>query len=394
MRFLFIIPLLLVIFSSIGQDLDIGLFRNQRISQIDFAYLEGSYLIKADTSDFGAVLPNEFISVREAGDGKVLLRKGVQTIGRFTEVRLIPTGGNHAMRLRPRQPILREKKYRDGFKITASGKGLTIINQVSYKHYLEGVIESEGGGGKHVEYYKAQAVISRTYALKHLDRHAHEGFALCDQVHCQAYHNMLRFTDDIRIAVEETKGIYMVDTITHQLVDGYFHANCGGQTSAVDYVWRENIPYLQPFKDTFCIHTRQATWTKKIPKVEWRRFMVNNYYYPIGDSNYRERLYNFEQNERKAFFISPHLGIPMRDIRYHFKLRSTFFSVHEEGQYVVLEGRGFGHGIGLCQEGAMNMAKNGLNYRQILSFYFDGITFEHNFERLYFNQSVPSYIDF
>jgi stage II sporulation protein D len=380
--------------TSFSQDLEVGLLRHKDMTQIDFAYMEGSYMIEADTLTFGAVLPNEFVSIRMGNEGKVLLRKGVRSIGSFDEVRLIPTGENHAMRLRPRQPILKERKYRDGFSISAGEKGLRIVNLVSYKHYLEGVIESEGGGGKHLEYYKAQAVISRTYALKHRDKHLSEGFQLCDQVHCQAYHNMLRFTDEIKTAVAETKGVYMVDTLTNELVDGYFHANCGGQTSPSDYVWRENIPYLQPFKDTFCIHTRQATWTKKISKVEWREFIVNNYFYPIADSAYREQLYSFQQKERKAFYISPHLGIPLRDLRYHFKLKSTYFSVRSEGQLVVVEGRGFGHGIGLCQEGAMNMAQYGMDYRQILKFYYEGIVFEHLFERMYFGQSNRELFDF
>lgn len=394
MRIFLLTYCLFFIITAFGQDLDVGLFRHKTITQIDFAYFEGSYMIEADTMTFGAVLPNEFVSIREGKDSTVILRKGVRLLGHFKEVRLVPTDKDHAMRLRSRQPILRERKYRDGFTIFSGNNGLTIVNNVSYQHYLGGVIESEGGGGKHLEYYKAQAVISRTYALKHIDRHIHEGFELCDQVHCQAYHSMLRFTDEIKTAVKETRGIYMVDTVTNELVDGYFHANCGGQTSPSDYVWRENIPYLKTFKDTFCIHTRQATWTKKIPKVEWRRFMVNNYFYPIADSSYRELLYTFEQEDRKAFFISPHLGIPLRDIRYNFKLKSTYFSVHPEGQNVVLQGRGFGHGVGLCQEGAMNMAQYDMDYRQILKFYFEGIVFEHYFELMYFNQSYNSLFDF
>jgi len=393
-RISLIIFYILTVSFSFAQDLEVGLFRHKKIKQIDFAYLEGSYMIEADTATFGAVLPNEFVSVRFLKDSMVNLKKGVRTLGTFRTVRLIPTGEDHAMRLRPRQPILKERKYRDGFTIFAGESSLTIVNNVSFKHYLGGVIESEGGGGKHLEYYKAQAVISRTYALKHITRHAHEGFELCDQVHCQAYHNMLRFTDEITTAVNETRGIYMVDTVIHELVDGYFHANCGGQTSPSDYVWREDIPYLRSFKDTFCIHTRQATWTKKIPKSEWRNFIVDNYFYPISDSAHNYKLYNFDQPDRKAFFISPHLGIPLRDIRYKFKLKSTYFSVKPEGNFVLLEGRGFGHGVGLCQEGAMNMAKSGLDYKQILKFYFDGIVFEHYFELLYFNQPTPGLFDF
>jgi len=351
-------------------------------------------MIRADTLDFGAILPNEFVSLERTSDNKIQLKHGVRLLGYFNEVILTPTDKDLALRLRPRRPILKERKYRDGFKVEVGEKGLTIINTVTFKNYLGGVVESEGGGGKHIEYYKAQAVLSRTYALKHLGRHREEGFSLCDQVHCQAYHNMLIFTEDIEKAVVATEGEFILDTVSRRLVDGYFHANCGGQTSRSDYVWNKNIPYLQPFKDTFCVHTRQATWEKKIPKTEWRNFLVNNYFYPIEDSIYAAKIYDFEQIDRKAFYISPHLGIPLRDLRYHFKLKSTLFSCYPEGQYVILKGRGFGHGIGLCQEGAMNMADYGISYRDILSFYFEGIAFQHYFERAFFSQTPNGIFDF
>ncbi len=378
---------------AMGNDINIGVYRSHNIQRIDFSYYEGSYMIFGDTTPFGALLPNEFVSITRVGN-KVELKKGVRSLGTFNQVTLKPTGNHFALRLRPRTPVLKERKYHDGFKISSGKKGLTIVNDVSFEHYLGGVVESEGGGGKPIEYYKAQAVISRTYALKYFNRHAKEGFNLCDQVHCQAYFNKLIYTDDIRKAVIATDGLYIVDTMTNQLIDGFFHANCGGQTSRSDYVWREEIPYLQPFKDTFCIYTRQATWEKRIPKVQWRNFLVNTYFYPIEDSLYKQVVYTFEQEDRKAFYLSPHLGIPLRDLRYHFKLKSTFFSCYPEGQDVVIKGRGFGHGVGLCQEGAMGMAKHGLNYQQILSFYFEGIQFKHYFEKMFFNQSPYNTIDF
>lgn len=381
-------------FSSGAQDIDIGVYRGHNISRIDFSYYDGSYMISGDTLEFGAILPNEYVSLRKTSDNQIELKHGVRMLGRFQKVTLKPTHNDLAVRLRPRLPVLKERKYRDGFEIVVGTNGLTIINKVSFKNYLNGVVESEGGGGKHIEYYKAQAVLSRTYALKHINRHKNEGFNLCDQVHCQAYHNMLTYTKDIEEAVTETDGEFIKDIVSQQLLDGYFHANCGGQTSRSDYVWKENIPYLQPFKDTFCIHTRQANWEKKIPKTEWRIFLVNNYFYPIEDSIYKSHIYHFEQTDRKAFYISPHLGIPLRDIRYHFKLKSTLFSCYPEGRYVVLKGRGFGHGIGLCQEGAMGMANHGLNYKEILAFYFEGIKFAHYFEKAFFSQIPSDIFDF
>lgn len=373
-------------FNGIAQVLDVGVFRANSISRIDFSYHNGSYIIQGDTTYCGAILPNEYVSLRKTSNGKVELKHGVKLLGRFDTIQLKPTGTGFALRLNPKAPVLKQRRYMDGFKIYASSKDLVIVNQVKMDNYLAGVVESEGGGGKHIEYYKAQAVISRTYALKHLHKHKEEGFMLCDQVHCQAYYNMLRFTPTIRQAVKETRGEYIIDTVTGQLIEGYFHANCGGQTSHASYVWNKDISYLQPFKDTFCIHTPQATWQKKILKKEWRDFLVNNYHYPIEDSVYASLIYTFEQEDRKAFFISPHLGIPLRDLRYHFKLKSTFFSCYPDGAYVVLNGRGFGHGIGLCQEGAMGMANKGYTYYQILSHYFDGIQLVNRIHELFFNQ--------
>lgn len=259
MKLLFsIISLLfLSIFFGFSQEVEIGVYRGYSIKKIDFSYHDGSYLIQGDTSYLGAILPNEFVTLKFTSDKKIELMHGVVSKGRFSQIKLIPTQHGSQIRLHPKNPVVKERRYQDGFKITSTSDALTIVNLVELDHYLSGVVESEGGGGKHLEYYKAQAVLSRTYALKHLKRHSKEGFSLCDEVHCQAYHNGLRYTTDIQKAVEATHGIYIVDSIKKTMVDGFFHANCGGQTSSADYIWKENITYLQPFKDTFCIYTKQ-----------------------------------------------------------------------------------------------------------------------------------------
>jgi stage II sporulation protein D len=76
---------------------------------------------------------------------------------------------------------------------------------------------------------------------------------------------------------------------------------------------------------------------------------------------------------RKAFYHSSQLGIPLRDLRKKFKLKSTFFSCSLEGDNVVLKGRGYGHAVGMCQEGTMKMARAGLTYEQIIKYYFTGV---------------------
>jgi stage II sporulation protein D len=73
-----------------------------------------------------------------------------------------------------------------------------------------------------------------------------------------------------------------------------------------------------------------------------------------------------------AFYLHPVYGIPLRDLRDHFKLKSTYFDAVVVGQEMMLYGRGFGHGVGLCQEGAMQMAKKGYAFDQILRYYYPG----------------------
>ena len=384
MRILFAISFLFATFSY-AQQMRIGVFRDHDLQRIMCAYNEGSYTVFADTINAGAILPNEFVEM-SVTQGKVLLKKGAVELGVFDRIVLQQNDPKNSLVLASKSPSLKQRKYVGDFEIICSGKELTVVNLVELNDYLEGVVESEGGGGAHLEYYKVQALISRTYALKHVGRHAKEGFDLCDRVHCQAYHNMLRYSTLIDTAVQQTTGLVIVDD-KGTMIESYFHANCGGQTCEPQYIWNEEIPYLNSFIDTFCIYTKQATWEKRITKNKWSNFLESKYNYPVYDSAFAAMMYTFNQPQRKAFYIHPSLGIPLRDLREEFGLKSTFFSCYPEGDDVVLRGRGFGHGVGLCQEGAMKMARSGYTFDQIITFYFPGAMVCDDQGRKFFNQS-------
>lgn len=357
-------------FSCFGQDQSIGILRDYKVKRITFSHHLGTYSIQADNSAIGTLEAQQFVEVELIG-GKLALKYNTIAQGTFSRISLT-ANGNGTLAINSKAPSVRERRYQDNIEITVVGGRMTIVNKVSMENYLSGVIESEGGGGRHLEYYKVQAVMSRTYALRNQTRHTKEGFGLCDGVHCQAYHNMLKYTPEIRTAVRATEGDVLVNE-RNQLVTTYFSANCGGEVCDASQVWNNSVPHVQPFIDTFCIHTHQATWTARVPKTQFRNFLVKQYGYPIYDSTMAANIYTFDQERRKAFYIHPCLGIPLRDLRTEFKLKSTFFSTHPEGNDIVFEGRGFGHGVGLCQEGAMNMAENNFNYRQIAEFYFHGV---------------------
>jgi len=366
----------------------VGVFRSVKQSSVSFEYIKGEYDVYADSNYVGRIAPSGKLIVI-INQSKVNVRLNSVSSFICSKLVLVQIEANSVLQVNSINPQAKSRKYNDNFEVTSVEGRLNVVNLVEPDNYLSGVIESEGGGGRHIEYYKVQALMSRTYAFQNRSRHIKEGFELCDGVHCQAYHQMLTHTPKIREAVSETRNEVLVDK-NNKMVTTYFYANCGGQTSDASYVWNNSVPYCVPFKDTFCIHTKQAHWTKQIPKTDWINFLNKEYGFPKNDSLLTPMAYNFEQLDRMAFFIHPSLGIPLRDLRSKFNLKSTYFSVSDAGNNVLINGRGFGHGVGLCQEGAMGMASAGIDYKQIAKFYFENVDVLNSSKRNYFSQK-PNY---
>jgi len=359
----------LFIFTQISaQNIRVGIFSDKSIKELEGIVGKGTYFVFKDTLQLAKIGPADILKASYTSGLIRITVNGVEK-GRGKSFRVIQDQQEDYVQLRLISPAAKQRSYEGDFDIEIRKEALSLINNLDMETYLEGVVESEGGPGQKLNYYKAQAIISRTYAMKYWNKHKEVGYNLCDRVHCQAYLHHRSATVTIDSAVHQTRGLVMVNE-DGDLYPTYFHANCGGQTSEPHYVWNEEIPNLCSFKDTFCIHTQQATWEKKIPKEQWLKFLVDKYDYPVWDSISYERLSHYTQDQRDAFYIHPIYGIPLRDIREQFKLKSTFFDAEIVGEEVLLHGRGFGHGVGLCQEGAMNMAKRGYNFDQILGYYY------------------------
>lgn len=380
--------LIFVAFNAFSQQLQIGILRSYPVSSFQISFAKGEYEIRNDSTLICEMHTEDKIIFKRS-DSLIHISKNGTSLGSYRFVYVTEKKQNSSFAIQCLTPVNKKaRKYMNNLIIQKEEKDeLKIINEVESSNYLAGVIESEGGGGKHIEYYKVQAILSRTYALDHLTKHQKDGFQLCDEVHCQAYLSMMRLTPTINDAVKATDGIVMIGS-NLKLADGFFFANCGGQTSEADFVWNISVPYCKSIRDTFCIHSKQATWEKRIPKADWEKYLLTEFGYPIGDSIYGPLMYHFNQVSRDAFFVSPHLGIPLRDLRVKFNLKSTWFSCHLSGNEIVLNGKGFGHGVGLCQEGAMRMAQLGYDYRQILKFYFTGIELINYYQLLFFNQRI------
>ncbi len=266
----------------------------------------------------------------------------------------------------------KSRKYQGDFQCFVRDGFLQITNKILIDDYLEGVLASEAGVNRETEYYKVQAIISRTYALNNWNKHEHEGFNLCDDVHCQAYFG--RYSGESKAIIDgvrDTKGKVLLDS-SHNRFPVFFSANCGGQSAETDQIWNTSIPAYTSRPDTFCIHTRQAQWESYISKQDFLSFLENKYFLDISNPSIYERIINFKQQKRKTFFIDPSFGIPLRDIRREYRLKSTYFNTEQVGDKILFKGKGFGHGIGLCQEGAMEMIRKGFSNEEVLKYYFSG----------------------
>ena len=244
---------------------------------------------------------------------------------------------------------------------------------MEFETYIAGVVQSEIYGS-HTDIFRIQAIISRTWALRNLNKHSAEGYNFCDFVHCQAYQNRC-IRPDIMMGAIQSSGETLTDS-AGRLIETPFHSNSGGQTANSEDVWRSALPYLRSVPDTFSLRMRQSDWVKTISLDRWLNYFSKTHKIDIHDSANLDQLLHFDQPERKVRL----LGIPLTRIRVDFQLKSTFFSVSVDSatRSVILHGHGYGHGVGLSQEGTIRMVDLGYSYDSILRHYYTGALLHHD----------------
>ncbi len=264
------------------------------------------------------------------------------------------------------------RTYEDNLVCRMEVKTILLLNDVELEHYIAGVVESEAGLRAAPEYFKLQAILCRTYALKNIERHSLEGYNLCDNVHCQAYYSKSSKIPDILKATTATNGLIITDE-RFDLINATFHSNCGGETCNSEDVWLTPLPYLRAVKDTFCVKSRNARWKKKMSKEQWHKYLRSIDVPAELDTTVDGEEVYFSPDGRQASFYFPGKAVKTTKIRTDLKLKSAYFKVQMVNDSVFIQGRGYGHGVGLCQEGAMQMAKEGYAYNQIIQYYFTGV---------------------
>ena len=360
--------LLCLSLSSGAVNLDIALFYRHDITGLSFQAASGEYRLKGDYDHLGDYKPGVRFSI-SAKDGKVLISKGDSTLGTFRAIAFRGESFKNSFQIKPENTDIQKRIYDDDLKVLAEGEYLKIINHVGLEHYVAGVVQSEGGGSSNdVEFYQVQAITCRTYALNNHRKHLDKGFNLCDDVHCQVYKGKAQ-NSDILLAAMRTSGEVIIDE-SKRMISASFHSNCGGQTMNSEDVWSIATPYLKSVRDTFCSDMPHSSWKYKMPKNEWLEYLKKKHDYNLSKEGALDKVLAFQQENRKVFLAD---SIPLKAIRRDMDLNSTFFSISVQDSMVVFDGKGFGHGVGMCQEGAINMVKKGYSYKDIIHYYYRNV---------------------
>lgn len=353
-----------------NETVNIKIFSQLKVQSFTFSPDAGVYSIWANGVEILNSVKFPIIKFSYVNDS-IEVKTFESFIGKYKRIKITSSNETSSFRFKMISPDRKPRFYQDNLIIDVEAGNLKCINEISLDNYIAGVVQAESGRRAFEEFYKVQAILARTFALSHIQKHALEGFSLCDYTHCQAYFGK---TTELEImkAVTDTKGKVVVDDNLN-LIDAAFHSNSGGQTVNSEDVWGSKLPYLRSVNDTFSIKMPNARWERKMSKEDWLSYLKLKHNYPIQDSNARWLAITFKQDSRKSYIEANNVKVPLKNVRSDLQLKSTFFTIIPQGDSLIFKGRGFGHGVGMCQEGAMRMAKLGYKHTEVINFYYKNI---------------------
>ena len=267
------------------------------------------------------------------------------------------------------------KKYHGNMEISPAEKGLLVVNELPLEDYLVGLINCEISSLWPMEAIKAQAVIARSYAVYQKEVRKNAVYHLESTVMDQVYEGCE--TEDSRAGrgVKETAGEVL--TYKGNVIQAFYHSNCGGHTESSENVWGFSLPYVQGVDCSYCLATPSAKWEQTMPLNKIESLLKGNGYQVAGLLDIRTGRTNRSGRVTDLTLICAKgrlmiSAVNFRKIIGYTFIKSTNFEAGIAGDDAVFTGIGYGHGVGLCQWGAKQRAGDGFDYREILSYYYPG----------------------
>jgi stage II sporulation protein D len=271
--------------------------------------------------------------------------------------------------------------------------GETTIRDIPLDAYVAATALSEfapaAGTPDAVEsMYAVQTIVARTYAAAHRGRHARDGFDLCSTTHCQIYEPSRlvtsRWAELAQRAARRTTGFVIL--YRGLPADAVFHADCGGSTSAASDVWGgAGLPYLPARADDGAASGAHAEWQYAVDSEALGRMLEASPRLRLGGAPTAIRVISRDASGRVARLRLQAAatggditiaGTALRDAMSATfgarTLRSTLFEVVRDGRQFRFSGKGFGHGVGLCQAGALARVTAGDDPLAVLAHYYPG----------------------
>lgn len=258
-----------------------------------------------------------------------------------------------------------------------------VIAPVSMESYLLGVLPEEMPKSWPLEALKAQAVASRTYVYKRMRERSRMQFDVENSVHDQVFRWLPVLggksdvgNDRVRQAILETRGQILLDD-HDRVYSTFFHSQCGGQTENSKSVW--GISGVSSVKDKYCILASKR-WQYSVPKAKLSEMVRVALNLTDPGEMMRFGIGKRTASGRADFFIAEFAngerhrirGDQLRSILGYDKLKSTQLELVSEANDWAFTGKGFGHGVGLCQWGARAMAEDQKSHKEILAHYYLG----------------------
>ncbi len=264
------------------------------------------------------------------------------------------------------------------YTIDPISSGLRVTLQISSERYVAAVLSAEAAPDEPAASLEALAIAARTFALTNLHRHEAEGFDLCDSTHCQAL-RLGSIRPAILEAVRNTAGISLWSGTRRASI--YYTQHCGGVSEAASTLWpSEHAPYLTSHADAYCLRRSSATWQTNVRFTDFVRIAAEQHWdLPTPITGVRIVQYTTSGRARLLAISGPGRTVTISASSLHFainralgwnRIRSDLYSVGIAGDSIQFNGRGYGHGAGLCQTGAFEMALEHHTAAEILHFYF------------------------
>lgn len=299
------------------------------------------------------------------------------------------------------------RRYRGLAEVLRDRTGLTLVNRVGVEGYLVGVVSAEMGRRSSLEQaaLRAQAVVSRTYAIRNMGRWRVQGFDLTATVADQVYAGLAGETPEGRAAVADTRGRILI--YNGAPIEAFFYSTCGGRTADGVEVFRgASQPYLRSVPDQaedgsiYCRISPRYRWHEEWTAEALRATLQRNLALLAGvrseqvrqvtDIRVARRTASGRVDQLAIALGGPEIRVDGFAIRQVLRpssgelLRSSAFNLVASGDgrqvtHLTADGMGSGHGVGFCQWGAVGRARAGQDFERILAAYFPGTRLERRY---------------